>query len=87
MMYSDPTTSYQCEHFQLFYDVVENSAPTIIQDWVIDLNNGLKSLSFQMANHSYQAHIYNVVVGIDHNIYKSIFNIHWASENPMFCYS
>lgn len=87
-MYFDPTTSYQCEHFQLFYDVVENNdATTIIQDWVIDLNNGFKSLSFQMANHSYQAHIYNVVVGIDHNIYKSIFNIHWASENPMFCYS
>ncbi len=73
MMYSDPTTSYQCEHFQLFCDVVENNATTITQDWVIDLNNCLKSLSFQMANHSYQIHIYNVVAGIDQNVYKNIF--------------
>jgi hypothetical protein len=26
-----------------------------------------------MANHSYQTHIYNVFVSIDHNIYKDIF--------------
>jgi hypothetical protein len=64
-MYSNPTTSYQCEHYQLFCDVVENNVTTITQDWVIDLNNGLKSLSFQMSNHNYQTHIYNVVVGID----------------------
>jgi hypothetical protein len=63
-MYSDPTTSYQCEYFQLFCDVVENNATTITQDWVINLNNGFKSLSFQMANHSYQAHINNSIVGI-----------------------
>jgi hypothetical protein len=42
----DPTTSYQCEHFQLFCDVVENNSTTIIEDWVIDLNNGLESLYF-----------------------------------------
>ncbi len=29
MMYLDPTTSYQHEHFQLFCDVVENNSATI----------------------------------------------------------
>jgi hypothetical protein len=42
MMYFDPTTSYQCEHFQLFCDVVENNATTITRDWVIDLKQWFK---------------------------------------------
>jgi hypothetical protein len=29
MMYLDPSGIYQCEHFQVFSDVVENSSDTI----------------------------------------------------------
>jgi len=40
MMYFDPFTNYQHEHFQVFCDIVDNNSTTITQDWVIDLNNG-----------------------------------------------
>jgi len=46
MMYSDPFTSYQHEHFQVFYDIMDNSSTTIMQDWVIDLNSGMKTYIF-----------------------------------------
>ncbi len=35
MMYSNPVTSYQCEHFQVFCHVVDNNFATITQDWVL----------------------------------------------------
>jgi hypothetical protein len=46
MMYLDPSTNYQHDHFEVFSDVVENSSTTITKDWVIDLNNGMETLVF-----------------------------------------
>ncbi len=39
MMYTNPMTNYQCEHFQIFYDVVKNTSTTIDQNWVTNFNN------------------------------------------------
>jgi hypothetical protein len=46
MMYSDPFTSYQHEHFQVFCDIMDNSSTTIMQNWIIDLNSGTKTYLF-----------------------------------------
>jgi hypothetical protein len=43
-MYSNPSNNYQCEHFQVFLDLVENNFVTITQDWVTNLNNGMETL-------------------------------------------
>jgi hypothetical protein len=39
-------TNYQCEHFQIFCDVVKNTSITIIQDWGTNLNNSSKKQNF-----------------------------------------
>jgi hypothetical protein len=52
MMYLDPSGNYQCEHFQVFLDVMENNSNPITQDWVIDLNNGIETFDFHMVNHN-----------------------------------
>ncbi len=36
MKYINLMNNYQHEHFQVFYDVVENFFATVNQDWVID---------------------------------------------------
>jgi hypothetical protein len=38
-MYFDPMIGYQCEHFEIFCDVVDKFFATITQNWVISLNN------------------------------------------------
>jgi hypothetical protein len=58
----DPSNNYQREHFQMFSNVVENSSSTIIHDWVIDLNNGMETFDFRMANHNYATHIFNLLI-------------------------
>jgi hypothetical protein len=57
-MYFDALTSYQHEHFQVFCDIVDNSFVTITQNWVINLNKNIETLSFCMDGHSYQAYIF-----------------------------
>jgi hypothetical protein len=39
MMYFDLMIGYQCEHFEVFCDVVDKNSTTITQNWVINLNN------------------------------------------------
>jgi hypothetical protein len=56
MMYVDPETSLQKQHFQKFCDVVEDCSYTITQEWVIDLNTGSESLAFRICGHTYSAH-------------------------------
>ncbi len=70
MMYSNPFISYQCEHFQVFCDIVNNNFVTITQDWDIDLNNGLETLFFHIVGHSYQAHIFYRIVGVNQPMCK-----------------
>ncbi len=57
----------------MFLDVVRNSFATIIHDWVIDLNNGTETLTFHMANHSYETHIFNLLIRANQPICKAIF--------------
>jgi hypothetical protein len=57
----------------VFLDVVKNSFATIIHDWVIGLNNGTETLTFHMANHSYEAHIFNLLIRANQPICKAIF--------------
>jgi hypothetical protein len=71
-MYSNPSNNYQCEHFQLFSNVVENIFATITHYWVIHLNNGLKTLVFHMFG-SYVVHIFNPLIGAKQFICKAIF--------------
>jgi L-rhamnose mutarotase len=73
MMYSNPSNNYQREHFQVFSNVVENNFATIMQDWVIHLNNGTKTLVFHMVGHSYVAHIFNPLIGAKQLVCKAIF--------------
>jgi hypothetical protein len=40
MMYIDPMTNYQHEHFQVFCAIVENTSTIITQDWVTNLKIG-----------------------------------------------
>jgi hypothetical protein len=57
----------------MLLDVVKNNSATITQDWVIDLNNGMETLTFNMADHSYEAHIFNLLIGANQPICKAIF--------------
>jgi hypothetical protein len=69
-MYSNPFISYQCEHFQVFCDIVNNNFATITQDWDTDLNNGLETLFFHIVGHSYQVHIFYTIVGVNQPMCK-----------------
>jgi len=63
MMYFEPMIGYQCEHFEVFRDVVDNNSTTITQNWVINLNNiSVETFAVCMVGHSYKVHIFNVVV-------------------------
>ncbi len=58
MMYFDALTGYQHEHLQVFYGIMDNSFATITQNWVINFNKNIKTLSFHMDGHSYQTYIF-----------------------------
>jgi len=59
----------------VFLDVVKNGFATFMQDWVIELNNGTKTLIFHVVNHSYEAHIFNLLIRANQPICKAIFEI------------
>jgi hypothetical protein len=63
MMYCDTSSSFQPLYFPLFTDVVDDYSYTISQEWVIDLNNGAKSLGFRIHGHTYNAHMIDLVLG------------------------
>ncbi len=74
MMYFDPMFGYQCEHFEVFCDVVDNNSTTIAQNWVISLNNiNAKTFAFRVVGPSYQVHIFNVVVMVNQLVCKDVF--------------
>jgi hypothetical protein len=56
MMYVDPETSFQKQHFQMFCDVVEDHFYTISQEWITDLNTCCEILAFRICGHTYLAH-------------------------------
>ena len=56
MMYSDNDTTWQREHFKMFYDIVHDHSYSITQEWVTDLNIGGESLAFRIGGHNYLAH-------------------------------
>jgi carbonic anhydrase/acetyltransferase-like protein (isoleucine patch superfamily) len=74
MIYFDPMIGYQCEHFEVFCDVVDDNSTTITENWVISLNNiNAETFAFCMVGHSYQIHIFNVVVGANQLVCKDVF--------------
>jgi hypothetical protein len=61
-------------YFEFFCDVVDNNSTTITQNWVINLNNiNAETFAFCMVGHSYQVHIFNVVVMVDQLVCKDVF--------------
>ncbi len=57
----------------MFLDVVKNNSTTITQDWVTDFNNDRETLVFCMVGHTYEAHIFNPLIGAKQPICKAIF--------------
>jgi hypothetical protein len=57
----------------MLLDLVKNSSTTVTQDWVVDLINGTKTLTFSMVGHTYEAHIFNLLIGANQPICKAIF--------------
>jgi hypothetical protein len=53
--------------------VVENNFATIIQDWVININNGMETLAFHMVGHSYVTHIFNPFIKVKQHVCKVVF--------------
>jgi hypothetical protein len=43
MTYSNPFTSYQHEHFQVFYDIANNNFGHITHNWVTNFNSGMET--------------------------------------------
>jgi hypothetical protein len=56
MMYVDPETNFKKQHFQMFFDMVEDHSYTISQEWVTGLHIGSESLAFQICGHTYPTH-------------------------------
>ena len=56
MMYSDPDTAWQPQHFEMFHDILHDYSYSISQEWVTDLNTGVETLSFRISGHTYSAH-------------------------------
>lgn len=56
MMYSDPQTAWQQQHFEMFYDILHDHSYTISQEWSTDLNTGVETLAFCISGHTYAAH-------------------------------
>jgi carbonic anhydrase/acetyltransferase-like protein (isoleucine patch superfamily) len=74
MIYFDPMIGYPCKHFEVFCDVVDDNSTTITKNWVISLNNiNAKTFAFCMVGHSYQIHIFNVVVGVNQLVCMDVF--------------
>jgi hypothetical protein len=44
---------------------------TITQNWDIDLNTGLEALFFHIVGHSYQAHIFYTIIGVNQPMCKN----------------
>jgi hypothetical protein len=61
MMYYNPFTSYQHEHFQVLYGIVDNS---FITSPTIGLLTSMETLYFHIVGHSYQAHIFYAIIGV-----------------------
>ncbi len=57
----------------MFLDVVKNNSTTITQNWVTNLNNGKETLVSCMVGHTYEAHIFNPLIGVKQPICKAIF--------------
>ncbi len=57
----------------------------ITQDWVIHLNNGMKTLVFCMAGHSYVAHIFNLLNGATQLVCKAIFETSIMQRLVFYC--
>jgi hypothetical protein len=57
----------------MLLNLVKNSSTIVTQDWVVDLINGTKTLTFNMVGHSYEAPIFNLLIGANQPICKAIF--------------
>jgi len=62
-MYINPTTSFQLENFPEFRDVA-NTSYKITQNWVTDLNDGIKHLAFYIIKQSRMVHYVESLIGI-----------------------
>jgi hypothetical protein len=60
-MYNDPTTSFQPKNFFEFTNVA-NTSYRIMQDWVIDLNDGNEHLAFRIINQSHMVHSITIII-------------------------
>lgn len=56
-MYIDKDTTWQQQHFKMLHDIVFDQSYYISQEWVMDLNTREESLSFQIGDHTYPAHL------------------------------
>jgi hypothetical protein len=84
MMYNDLVIDYQCEHFQVFCDVVENTFITINQIWITNFNIDTKNLAFDMASCNYPTYIFNINVGANQPTCRGfLHSIHYASERSI----
>jgi hypothetical protein len=62
-MYIDPTISLWPKFFFEFTNVA-NTSYRIIQDWVIDVNDGTKYLAFQIIKQSHIIHCVDFLISI-----------------------
>jgi len=63
MMYSDPDSAWQQQHFEMFHDILHDQSYSISQEWMTDLNTGVETLSFRISGHTYAAHSICLVSG------------------------
>ena len=57
MMYVDTESSFQRQHFQMFRDIIDDHSYAISQEWVVDFNDGTKTLGFRINDHTYAVHM------------------------------
>jgi hypothetical protein len=57
MLYDDPNTAFQAQHFQLFCDIVEDHSYAITKEWVTNLNTSIETLAFRINGHMYHVHL------------------------------
>jgi hypothetical protein len=73
-MYIDPTTSFRLENFLEFIDVVINISCKITQDWVTNLNDGIKHLVFHIIGQFHMVHCVDSLIGIHFTIIQESFD-------------
>lgn len=56
MMYSDPDTTWQKQHFDMFHGIIHDHSYAITQEWMMDLNTSSQNLAFRIGGHKYLAH-------------------------------